>query len=66
MPAESLKKAIVILAIRLLDLSNKLLKLKVLNDYQFFQLQSGEILSALYNTPQIFKRHRGGFIYISI
>jgi len=36
MPAKSLKKAVVILAIRSLDLSNRLLKLKVLNDYQSF------------------------------
>jgi len=36
MPAESLGKAIVILAIRLLDLSNGLPKLKVLNNYQSF------------------------------
>jgi len=33
MPAENLKKAIVILVIRSLDLSNRLPKLKVLNDY---------------------------------
>ena len=33
MPAKSLEKAIVILAIRLLDLGNRLLKFKVLKDY---------------------------------
>jgi len=33
MPVESLKKAIVILAIGLLDLGNRLLKFKVLKDY---------------------------------
>jgi len=33
MPAESLGKAVVILAIRLLDLDNRLLRFKVLTDY---------------------------------
>jgi len=33
MPAKNLKKAVVILAIKLLDLSNRLPKLKVLNNY---------------------------------
>jgi len=36
MPAESLGKAMVILAIRSLDLGNRLLKFKVLKDYQSF------------------------------
>jgi len=36
MPVESLGKAIVILAIKLLDLGNRLLKFKVLKDYQSF------------------------------
>ena len=36
MPIESLGKAVVILAIRLLDLGNRLPKFKVLKDYQSF------------------------------
>ena len=66
MPAESLGKAMVILAIKLLDLDNGLLKFKVLMDYQSFQLKSGKMLGALYHTPQIFKGYGGGLIYISI
>ena len=66
MPAKSLEKAIVILAIRLLDLGNRLLKFKVLKDYKSFKLQSGEILGTLYNIPQIYKGYRGGLAYISI
>ena len=38
MPAQGVKKAVVILAIKLLDLGNGLLKFKVLKDYQSFQL----------------------------
>jgi len=66
MPAESLGKAVVILAIGSLDLSNGLPKLKVSNDYQSFQLQSGETLSALYDTPQIFEGRGGGLAHVSI
>jgi len=66
MPAESLGKAIVILAIRLLGVDNRLLRFKVLKNYQSFQLKSGKMLSALYDTPEIFKGRRGGLAYISI
>ena len=51
MPAQSANKAVVILAIRPLGLSNKLLKFKVLVDYKSFQLRSSKILGALYNIP---------------
>jgi hypothetical protein len=66
MPVQSANKAVVILAIRLLGLSNRLLKFKVLADYKSFQLRSSEILNILYNTPQIFKGYRGGTAYISV
>ena len=66
MPAQSTNKAVVILAIGPLGLSNRLLKFKVLTDYESFQLRSSEMLGALYNTPQIFKGHRGRIAYISI
>ena len=51
MPAQSTNKAVVILAIRPLGLSNRLLKFKVLTGYEPFKLKSGKILGALYNTP---------------
>ena len=38
MPVESLGKVMVILAIRLLGLGNRLLKFKVLKDYKSFKL----------------------------
>jgi hypothetical protein len=66
MPAESLGKAVVILAIGSLDLGNGLPKFKVSKDYQSFQLQSGETLGALYHTPQIFEGSGGGLAHVSI
>ena len=66
MPAQGLKRAIIILAIKSLGLGNGLLKFKVSKDYKSFKLQSGEILGTLYDTPQIYKRHRGRLAYISI
>ena len=66
MPVQGLKRAVVILAIKLLDLGNRLLKFKVLKDYKSFKLQSGEMLGTLYNTPQICKGRGGGLAYISI
>jgi hypothetical protein len=50
MPAQSANKAVVILAVRPLGLSNRLPKFKVSVDYESFQLKSGEMLGALYNT----------------
>ena len=66
MPVQSANKAVVILAVGPLGLSNGLLKFKVSADYESFQLKSGEMLSTLYNTPQIFKGHGGGTAYISV
>ena len=66
MPVQGLKRAIVILAIKLLGLGNGLLKFKVLKHYKSFKLQSGKILGILYNTPQIYKWRGGGLAYISI
>jgi len=66
MPAQSINKAIVILAIGPLGLGNGLLKFKVLIGYKPFKLKSGEMLGALYNTPQIFKGCEGGIAYLLI
>ena len=65
-PAQSANKAIVILAIRPLGLSNRLPKFKILANYKSFQLKSSKILGTLYNTPQIFKGYRGRTTYISV
>jgi hypothetical protein len=66
MPAQSANKAVVILAVGPLGLSNGLPKFKVSADYESFQLKSGEMLGALYNTPQIFEGHGGGTAHISV
>ena len=51
MPTQGLKRAVVILAIKLLGLGNRLPKFKVSKDYKSFKLQSGEMLGTLYNIP---------------
>ena len=66
MPAQGLKRAVVILAIRSLGLGNRLLKFKISKDYKSFKLQSGEILGTLYDTPQICKGRGGRLAYIFI
>ena len=66
MPAQGLKRAIIILAIGLLGLGNKLLKFKILKYYKSFKLQSGKILNTLYNIPQICKGCKSRLAYIFI
>jgi len=66
MPAQSVNKAVVILAIGPLGLGNRLPKFKVLIGYEPFKLKSGKILGTLYNMPQIFKGCGGGIAYLLI
>ena len=66
MPAQGLERAVVILAIGSLGLGNGLPKFKVSKDYESFELQSGEMLGTLYDTPQICEGRGGGLAHVSI
>ena len=65
MPGKS-DRAVVILALGKLDWTNGLPAFKVSETFKRFPLRSGDMLGALYDTPQYFEGNGGGLAHISI
>jgi hypothetical protein len=65
-PGDSTAKAIVILALGPLSSDNGLPGFRISTKYEYPELQSGNIMGALDNTPQHFAGKGGGHAHISI